>query len=733
MAVCEICNRIVTEEAYDRETTRQENRHVRFDAVVLRCCDLAHDVAQHGGARCVTTLHLLYAAAAWDETAELFGQWGICAEGLRTDVERALLHAPDHEATADGAVAGYAQSGPVGHGEHIVMSDDLRQLLARTLDRAGGAGGEIATFEHLTQALGENTDPSMAADILERHVWQVFETLSRKRSADTRETVHSKRIVMHEHEPPPGPARAEPEIAHRIEADQTHVQVGDVQMRLTELQDHLLKDAKHNLRDLMVRLDQQAAYIHSVSEELCELRRTFSASRRMAGDDGNGRVGARAGDDDLTEARYKTLLARFDQFAQDLRRQNASATAVQGVASQRDGRAGRGRARGASTSTRSTRSVTQTPAPQTSRRSAVSNIESRGSGTAHDQSAAATASDRAERQSRGRAAGSERSSVSVAGGGVLTTAGGHSGRAETTAGPIGTTRRTRRRRVTRSVYVSGSAHSARQRLRRSRDRRKSFARFSSSGARRHVSRRSSTSRRTSGARPMRSFASRYRRSRQRACLGRRRQLRINVQRASAVWRERQRTSGARGSSDRTREPRSRRREAHAQPQRVAPEDVRSIKSASSTDRGPQTRFYLQLDDDVVDGPSIGPKTAARLYKVRLNTVRDLLTCDCDEMASQIEARHITADVLRDWKDQARLVCVVPNLRGTHAQILVGAGYRTVDEITAVDANEIMVGILQFASTSKGQSVLRSGQPPELEKVLAWVDAAHQAEPERAAA
>ncbi len=79
-----------------------------------------------------------------------------------------------------------------------------------------------------------------------------------------------------------------------------------------------------------------------------------------------------------------------------------------------------------------------------------------------------------------------------------------------------------------------------------------------------------------------------------------------------------------------------------------------------------------------------------------------------------------------------MVCVVPWLRGTHAQILVGAGYRDVEAINAADKTDIMAEILKFAATSKGQSVLRSGDPPDLEKVLAWIEAAQQAELQRAA-
>ena len=144
------------------------------------------------------------------------------------------------------------------------------------------------------------------------------------------------------------------------------------------------------------------------------------------------------------------------------------------------------------------------------------------------------------------------------------------------------------------------------------------------------------------------------------------------------------------------------------------------------------RFYLSIDDDVVDGPSIGPKTAERLRPARIFTVRALLNADPDEVASIVTARHITADAVRAWQAQARLVITVPFLRGTHAQLLVGAGFRTYEEVALADQATLMASILRFATTREGQSVLRNGPPPDVEKVVRWMENAIDAEPARAA-
>ena len=138
------------------------------------------------------------------------------------------------------------------------------------------------------------------------------------------------------------------------------------------------------------------------------------------------------------------------------------------------------------------------------------------------------------------------------------------------------------------------------------------------------------------------------------------------------------------------------------------------------------KFYLHAQDAIVEAPSIGPKTAARLEKVGVHTVDDLLNADPEALAKSLKARHITAAVLVDWQDQARLVMEIPALRGTHAQLFVGAGLRTTLDIAVADPTDVMTAMLKFAGTREGQRVLRDGPAPDLERIKGWVDAAEQA-------
>jgi Domain of unknown function (DUF4332) len=137
----------------------------------------------------------------------------------------------------------------------------------------------------------------------------------------------------------------------------------------------------------------------------------------------------------------------------------------------------------------------------------------------------------------------------------------------------------------------------------------------------------------------------------------------------------------------------------------------------------EPRTYLTLDSAVVDGPSIGPKTAERLFPHGIKTIRDLMRAEPAALAVLVDTRSITPETIADWQDQARLVCTVPGLRGTHAQLLVGAGYRSADTIAAADADQLCADVLAFAASKDGQRVLRNGDPPDIEKIKGWLEAA----------
>jgi predicted flap endonuclease-1-like 5' DNA nuclease len=137
--------------------------------------------------------------------------------------------------------------------------------------------------------------------------------------------------------------------------------------------------------------------------------------------------------------------------------------------------------------------------------------------------------------------------------------------------------------------------------------------------------------------------------------------------------------------------------------------------------GPRT--YLAEQDDVERAPSIGPKTAGRLYGLAIKTVADLLAADPADIARRLGDSRIDADKVTAWQQQARLVMEIPGLRGGQAQLLVGGGLTTVDAIAETEPADAMAAILGFANTHDGRRALRDAPPPDLEKVHTWVQRA----------
>ena len=136
-----------------------------------------------------------------------------------------------------------------------------------------------------------------------------------------------------------------------------------------------------------------------------------------------------------------------------------------------------------------------------------------------------------------------------------------------------------------------------------------------------------------------------------------------------------------------------------------------------------SRIRLSREAAVVDAPSIGPKTANRLAIIGVKTVGDLLALAPEDAAVRIKASHINAGVIKDWQAQALLACSVPDLNGTNAQILVGAGIYSVDDLAGTDLDSLMDAIDLFATSNEGERLLRDGQPPARERVKGWIEAA----------
>jgi len=144
------------------------------------------------------------------------------------------------------------------------------------------------------------------------------------------------------------------------------------------------------------------------------------------------------------------------------------------------------------------------------------------------------------------------------------------------------------------------------------------------------------------------------------------------------------------------------------------------------------RFFLNMDSPVVDAPSIGPTTARRLERIGVVTVSDLLARDADQIARKMNHRRVSAEVVRTWQIQARLMCRIPELRGHDAQVLVACGLTEPEAVSKMSPSDLFEIVGPFVATKEGQRLLRSARTPDLAEVTDWVTWAQHARSLRAA-
>ncbi len=138
------------------------------------------------------------------------------------------------------------------------------------------------------------------------------------------------------------------------------------------------------------------------------------------------------------------------------------------------------------------------------------------------------------------------------------------------------------------------------------------------------------------------------------------------------------------------------------------------------------RGSLTMASPIVDAPSIGKKTAARLNKVGINTTGDLIQANTDKLAERLNSRYMTSETLTDWQDQTLLMIDMPSLRVHDAQILVGAGVRCVEDLAEASASDLLKAATTFLKSPKGSRLADNGTEVDQEEIYDWIEEAQAA-------
>jgi predicted flap endonuclease-1-like 5' DNA nuclease len=138
------------------------------------------------------------------------------------------------------------------------------------------------------------------------------------------------------------------------------------------------------------------------------------------------------------------------------------------------------------------------------------------------------------------------------------------------------------------------------------------------------------------------------------------------------------------------------------------------------------KFMLNQDAPVEKAPAIGPKTAKRLEAVGVKTIADLLAASPEDAQRDLGARHISAQLIRDWQAQALLACTVPGLKSREAQALVACDVRDAQTLAQADAEHLVDGIAHWGLSDEGARAWGSAAAPSVDDIATWIERAKKA-------
>jgi len=138
------------------------------------------------------------------------------------------------------------------------------------------------------------------------------------------------------------------------------------------------------------------------------------------------------------------------------------------------------------------------------------------------------------------------------------------------------------------------------------------------------------------------------------------------------------------------------------------------------------RDPLSMASEIVDAPSIGKKTAARLNEVGIYTVGDLVQSKAKELSAKLDVGYMTPATIIDWQDQSLMMIDMPSLRVHDAQILVGAGVRCVEDLAESSSRDLFQAATNFLKTKDGARIAQNSSPLDHEEVYDWIEEAQAA-------
>ena len=117
-------------------------------------------------------------------------------------------------------------------------------------------------------------------------------------------------------------------------------------------------------------------------------------------------------------------------------------------------------------------------------------------------------------------------------------------------------------------------------------------------------------------------------------------------------------------------------------------DADQVQTVEAPEAAGPERYWLTLDTELIDVPSIDRQTARRLSTLNLLSVDDLVLADSVDLEARLIRLQINPEHFRRWQAEADLLATVPELSARDAQILAYIGIADAGELAAIEWSEL---------------------------------------------
>lgn len=111
-------------------------------------------------------------------------------------------------------------------------------------------------------------------------------------------------------------------------------------------------------------------------------------------------------------------------------------------------------------------------------------------------------------------------------------------------------------------------------------------------------------------------------------------------------------------------------------------------------------YFLTEQSSLEDFPVLGSETSEAFTPLGLNTVGDLLTADAAEVSKQLQREDVHANTVRLWQTHMTLMCYVPALTCSDAQLLTAVGVYSPEELANSAIDVLQAKISDFLRTDR---------------------------------